>query len=142
MATPIFKAKIIQGEIRLERNRDFKSHLQGLEGKDVEVIVRRWRKKRSLPQNSYYWGVVLKLIAGQTGHTDEEVHEHMKWRFLRKHGKLETVRSTTKLSTIEMEEYLAKIRNFAQEKLDIYIPLPNEISDEDMGALNNMEFEN
>jgi hypothetical protein len=34
--------------------------------------------------------------------------------------------STTELSTIQFEEYLDKIREFATEFLSIQIPLPND----------------
>lgn len=93
-----------------------------------QLIIRPRKKSRSDNQNRYLWGVVYKIIANETGHTEEEVHEHMKWQFLRKRGgRLETVKSTTNLTTIEFEEYTENIRRFAATKLNIQIPLPNEV---------------
>jgi len=36
------------------------------------------------------------------------------------------VKSTTQLSTLEMENYLEEIRRFASIKLNLIVPLPNE----------------
>jgi hypothetical protein len=137
--TPIHRGMIEKGVLTLAEPQTFIGYLHTLKG-EVEIIIRSPRKKRSNDQNEYYWGVVLKLIADQTGHTDEEVHEHLKWRFLRKHGRLETVKSTTKLSTIEFEEYLSKVRQFASGELNIYVPLPNEVSEEDKETLNKQGY--
>lgn len=41
--------------------------------------------------------------------------------------KVPTLRSTTDLTTIEMEEYLSKIRTWASMTLSCYIPEPNEV---------------
>ncbi|MBT7988453.1 MAG: hypothetical protein HN769_01050, partial [Anaerolineae bacterium] len=38
-----------------------------LEGKDVEVVVRKKKKHRSGAQNAYYWGIVIDIISGATG---------------------------------------------------------------------------
>jgi len=140
MLIPIHKGIVENGKLILAEPQVFIGYLKTLKG-DVEVIVRRRRKRRSTNQNSYYHGVVLKLIADQTGHTPEEVHHWAKSEFLKIQGRLLTARSTTKLSTIEMEEYLAKVRSYASEKLDIYIPLPNEISEEDIQFITSQTYE-
>lgn len=102
------------------------------EGKTVRVALSTPTKTRSTNQNSYYWGVVLTMIASETGHTTEEIHEFMKLKFLpREYVSLggETIqltKSTTVLSTFGMEEYLEQVRIFAALHLNILIPLPNE----------------
>lgn len=83
-------------------------------------------KPRSLKENNYYWGVVLQTIADGTGYTPEEVHDAMRWKFLRKGQRFETVASTSSLSTYEFEEYLEKIRMFAAQELNCPIPLPKQ----------------
>jgi len=37
-------------------------------------------------------------------------------------------RTTSELNTVEMEEFLTKCREFASIAINLYIPLPNEIS--------------
>lgn len=98
-----------------------------------EAILRPEKKIRSLNQNAYYWGVVLKLIADHTGELETDLHEAFKEMFLPKGtillGGVERIvsRSTSHLSTVEMEEYLAKIRAFASLELKCFIPEPNEV---------------
>lgn len=87
---------------------------------------------RSNNQNRYYWSVVLGLIAEETGHTTEELHEFLKSMFLPRTfiqvGKREReiVKSTTDLSTADMEGFLTRVRVFASQELNVFIPLPNE----------------
>lgn len=104
--------------------------------KPIVVVVSKKKQKRSINQNSYYWGVVLKLIGDELGYFVEDMHKTFATMFLKQIIKIgdeeiETYKSTTKLKTDEFEEYLQKIRMFASSELDIIIPLPNEIIDND-----------
>ena len=56
------------------------------DGKDVEVTIRKWQLKRSNQQNSYYWGVVVAMIAEAAGYTPEEAHDALRMQFLEAHG--------------------------------------------------------
>lgn len=91
---------------------------------------------RSGNQGRYYFGVVVEAIASQTGHTSMEIHEILKQKFIPKElvmldGEEYVIsRSTTDLSTVEMEEYLSRIRAWASVELSVYIPLPNEAINE------------
>jgi len=106
-------------------------------GKEIEVTFRRKRKHRSDPQNRYYWGVVVEMIrAGMKDMGDtvtpDQVHEFLKWRFLREQridestGEVlyEYAGSTAKLKTAEFGEYIEKCCQFAAEMLGVSIPLP------------------
>ena len=97
---------------------------------DYALKLQKRKKPRSNSQNAYYWGVVVQTLSEETGHFPDEIHEAMKLKFLRKHCdklKLDSVRSTTDLSTVEFEEFMAQIRMFAAADLNITIPLPNEV---------------
>lgn len=92
-------------------------------------------KIRTTPENNYYFGVVVKILSDELGYTVMEIHEILKQRFLSeiiflktKNGvkEISISKSTTLLKTIEFEEYLSSIREFASMELSIYIPLPNE----------------
>ena len=134
--TPVFPAKVSpDGRLNLLRRDRFEEYLKGLTGKRVEVIVRPPKTSRSARQNRYYWGVVVKMLVEETGHDADEVHEHLKWRFLRleaepeKRRPLVTVGSTMKLSTAEFETFCADVRMWAAQFLSVHIPLPNEVED-------------
>lgn len=93
------------------------------EGKYV-LSIRKVRKKRSLPQNAYYHGVVVKALAEQSGYDTTELHEHLKYRYLRTEKPIR-VKSTKELSTIEFGEYLDKCIRLCAE-LGLYIMSPEE----------------
>lgn len=85
------------------------------------------RKKRSLEQNAWYWGVLLATIADSTGFTDDECHEIFKKKFLsyekKYKGKIyKFTKSTASLNVSQMAEYLTKISVFAATDLGVIIP--------------------
>jgi hypothetical protein len=94
---------------------------------------------RSTQQNRYYFGSVipavkegLKEIGYREITTTEQTHELMKFMFLKKQivnentGEvLETIGSTTKLSTTEFNEYIDRISQFAAEFLGVEIMPPS-----------------
>jgi hypothetical protein len=129
--TPIFTGIIRQGKEVFDQPSKYIVHKAKMEGKRFELVLRLQKSQRSLNQNAYYWSVCLEILSGHTGFTPEEIHEIMKYKFLKEHKNAGEklflyVKSTTKLNTTEMEEYLEKIRRFASIELNCFIPLPNE----------------
>jgi hypothetical protein len=109
--------------------------------KDGKYLVQiKSIKKRSLPQNAYYWGVVVPMVKDglqQVGYNDvkenEDAHEIMKYLFLKKKMKSELnddeiiiAGSTADLKTKQFNIYLEEIWQWAAEYLNIQIPHPNE----------------
>jgi hypothetical protein len=124
----LHKGAVTKGKFRADNELAFKVAFAKHEGKRVCVIVDRETKKRSSGQNSYYWGVIIELISEWTGYTKDETHDMLRGMFLRKRkeGLPDTIRSTTELSTVEMEEYHESIRRWGAEQ-GVYIPAPNEV---------------
>lgn len=97
-------------------------------------------KKRSLPQNAYYWSVVVPMVkqglrdAGYNEvKTNNDAHEVMKQLFLKKRYRSEKTDdeiviagSTAELKTVAFNEYLEEIWQWAASYLGITIPAPNE----------------
>ena len=116
----------------LQQQNTMETYLRTREGKAVAVKFSRPTSTRSLSQNSYYWGVILTYIAESTGHTTEEIHVALKQLFLPRQfvklgsKEIETTKSTTDLDTLEFENYLERVRVWANTELGITIPLPNE----------------
>lgn len=124
----IFFAKVKNNKVIFNDVQQFNDSLISLEGKDVEVIVRTWKKERSNDQNRYYWGVIIKLLSNHFGYTPEEMHNALKMLFLKDESrKIPTLRNTSDLTTVEFENYLAEIKQWAAAFQTIYIPDPNEI---------------
>ena len=97
--------------------------------KTWRVTIKPYVKKRTLDQNSLYWEW-LTMIGDHIGDCKDEVHHHMGCKFLPMRST--TIRglttskpiSTTKLSTVEMSEYMDKIHAFATTELGIRLPVP------------------
>ena len=125
---PLFIGKVSNLRI-LPRDKDkFFDYLRKLDGQEIEFAIGRRRKHRSNSQNDYYWGVVVALLSQELGYFPDEVHEGLKFKFLKRKGDvIETARSTTELSTREFEEYLEGIRTWAASELNTVIPEPNEV---------------
>lgn len=130
-----YKANVKNGQVVIKEQDIFNKELTHYEGKEIVVTIGKEYITRSLPQNSYYWGVPVEMLSEETGHTPDEIHELLKAMFLKKHldiklkDKIERykiIKSTTSLDKMQWEEYMDKIRQFATEKFQLYIPLPNE----------------
>jgi hypothetical protein len=116
-----------------------RKHLE--EGASYILDLKKAKKKRSAPQNAYYWGVIVLVISDHTGYTSQEAHQELAGMFLsytHENGK-RFVKSTTELNTFEFEQYAEKCRRWAATELDITIPLPNEITEETWMQLQNIE---
>ncbi len=133
MTTPIWHGWIEKGWPNFHNDSVDKmcAFFAGMEGKKITMVVERESKKRSLNQNAYYWGIVIKMIADRGGYRGRKelfgIHEQMREYFLKivLFGDA-YVLSTTALNTVKFEEYCAKIRQWAAIAIDVQIPLPNE----------------
>lgn len=87
-------------------------------------------KPNSRPQQKYFWGVIVESIAAETGDTPQHVYETLQpvfFKYTDSKGR-EYIRSTElgEWTTIEWEEKMNEIRSWAQDFLNLRIPLPNE----------------
>ncbi len=111
----------------------YRALLNHFAGKRVILSIAAQKKDRSDNENRYYWGVVVKILGDELGYSSDEMHEALKFKFLRMEAepdgkrRLETVRSTATLKTDEFEDYLDRIRMWAAADMGIVIPLPNEV---------------
>lgn len=127
---PIFKATINDGKMTLFNKEVFTKYIKTLKG-EVNLIIKPYKRVRSINQNNYYWGVVLPIISDETGMETEEIHEAMKIKFTKKKYDIKgkeiwTVGSTSLLNTLEFGEFLDKVISWAGE-FGIEIPPPNTI---------------
>lgn len=126
---PLFNGTIKKGKLYLADMEQFNQYISNFEGKDVHISVGIPRKDRSSEQNRYYWGCVVEILQKELGYeTKEMMHDALRMTFLKVHytDKPPTIKSTTELSTVEFEEYLSQVRQWASQE-GIYIPLPNEV---------------
>lgn len=133
---PLFDVTIKEGVMTFADKDEFQRYWKSLSG-NYQLSLSRRRKPRSVEENSYYWGVIVNLLSNHIGQFPEVTHEVLKSLFLKeirfirandKVIKVERVKSTTELSTFEAERYYEEIRQWSQEFLDCYIPLPEKVS--------------
>jgi hypothetical protein len=94
-------------------------------------------KPRSDPENRYFHGVILPILAEYTGYTIDECKDLVKSMFLKSeimlrtkdgYQEVSTVRGSSRLSTAEFEKFMSDIRTWASQTLGIYVPEPNEVN--------------
>lgn len=110
---------------------EFFKVLKSLPPGNYDITIKPHRKGISKSQRGYYRGVILPIISEFTGEEPERLHEIFCNLFLKQDVELkgsivEIVRTTSGLTTVEAEEYFRKVREYAQDILEIKIPLPNE----------------
>lgn len=126
---------IKNNQVKFFDRQRFNEDLKCFEGQDVYLSITKG--KRSILQNNYYHGVVVKILAQELGHAPTEMHDILRLEFLkigeRKIGDKTFIiaRSTTELTTSEFNEYVDQIRLWSNRDLNIYIPEPNEYGLED-----------
>jgi len=127
-----FVGTAIGGKVKYDLPSNYERYLITLEGQRVGTETKKFKKKRSLPQNSYYWSVIIDILSREFGYESEEIHLMLREKFLRiyddKHPDFVIARSTTKLTTVEFVEYIEKIQRWAAQEHQIYLPDPNELS--------------
>lgn len=127
--TPYFASKIENGDLKLFDRDGFVRYIKAQPDGKYSLIVKKWRKPRSNKQNAWYWGVILPLIADETGHTTEELHEIFKKLFLQRQvimfngQEYELPGTTTTLNTSEMTEFINRVIVEASN-MGIVIPEP------------------
>ncbi len=99
------------------------------------VEIKRLQRKRTLDQNKYYWGVVIKALSEHTGYTPGEMHEellgiYVGWedRSFRGHTRAYPRRTTTTPETMETLDFAGLIETGYRigAELGVYIPPPEK----------------
>ena len=138
---PVFEADIVDGKLKMLDHvkqaisrwcRTFKT------GAHVEIIIRKYREKRTDEQNRYYFGVVVPILADHFGYEKDEMHEELKVLFNPIQSKIDPSRqigeSTTKLSTVEFfsdqDSYVERICRWAATEHGIFVPPPEKIEED------------
>jgi hypothetical protein len=117
---PVFAATVDeQGELGLDHPVKYRRYLKSLAGQRVMVYLRRPSELRSLNQNRYYHGVVVRVLADHWALTDQQAHELIKKEF--------GVRSTAVLETAQFEDFLERVRAWALTDHGVTVPMPGEV---------------
>ena len=96
------------------------------------MILKKASMIRTNAENSYYWGVIVRMVSDEMAILPDEAHDFLKSLFLKigveANGKRwEVTKSTASLTVDEFEDYCEKIRQWSANELNCPIPLPNEV---------------
>lgn len=130
---------IKNGELKISYKKQFLESLKSFKDGRIILTVKRLYNKRSLPQNNYYWGVIINEFKkgwfdtqGERISTDD-AHEILKrecnYKEITNEETGEILKigiSTRTKTTVEYEEYLEDCRKFVYNWFGIDVPLPNE----------------
>lgn len=112
----------------------FRIHLSRFRGREIELVVGPKTRPNSRKQQKYYFAVVVKMIAQEIGESLDRAEEILDDKFWSEdvdvRGQACRVRVSKKLgamTTVDYEERVQRVREWAHDFLNMQIPLPNEI---------------
>jgi hypothetical protein len=130
--------QVHNGNFKRNRNEILKA-IKQFEGKTIMFKLSILSKRRSLDQNSYYWGVIIPITKNAINESwgevwsTEKTHEFLKSKFLfyekvneETSEIIRVPKSTTENTTTDQENYYSEIREFLKEWFNVDCPLPNE----------------
>ena len=129
----IVQARIEGGELKVPGRKFLLAALKGWPDGPVDLEIRPFEETRRGRANRYYWGVVLKMMAAESGFSQTDLHEVLK---LRHNGKsivnpttgqeIEIAQSTTNLTVQQFSDYIEACMLTGAEWLGLTFPPPRE----------------
>ena len=123
-------ANLVKRDGKWTMDRDFDMMCSLLRNGEYTVKIVRKTQPRTISQNSLMW-MWYKCMEEATGQPKDDFHDYYKAKFLARpiaiKGKwVKVVGSTTDLNTLQMTEYLEKVKADAAIEFGITLPLPED----------------
>ena len=118
---------IKNGTLILNNERRFNDNLNIFEGEEIEIRIKVRTNNRTTEQNSLYWKWI-NIMSEETGFTKEEMHELVKYKFLKRtsinNNGVEEVKlkSTTSLTVKEFTKLMDDVLYWSNNTLNINLP--------------------
>ena len=117
---------VINGQLKLKDQIRFNNTLQSFEGKEVVIKIREKEDGRSIEQNALWWSW-MTIISNSIGHTKEEMHTILKYKFLQRTKVIDgkeiiTLKSTATLDKNEFNQLINDVSFWANDTLNIRLP--------------------
>lgn len=118
----------VNGVVKMDR--DFALMCSLLRNGEYTVKIVRKTQPRTVSQNSLMW-MWYKCMEESTGQPKEDFHDYYKAKFLTRQVVIgnrwvSVVGSTTDLNTLQMTNYLEKVKADAATEFGITLPLPED----------------
>ena len=125
----------MNGDLYIARNKDLRNWIAGIVSNyrlPFKVWIQPIFPKKTPNQLGYLFGVVIKMIADETGHSPDEVYAGYKEKFNIEYGQAADgiwelrFKGASEFNTIDAEQFALMIRADAVLEMNLNIPLPNE----------------
>lgn len=127
-----YYSNVINGKLQKNISELIAKELEHFEGKRVEINIQKLKSTRSSRQNAYWW-LIITILAKEIGYTKDELHEIMKYKFLKRERVDENsgeifpyLSSTTKLNKTEFSDLTNQLIRWASETFNVILPMPEE----------------
>lgn len=132
---PVFHGRVTaEGRLELaEDERDRRRlYFQHLVNRDVEIVIQKQRRQRSVDQNAYLHATVFPLLASEFGDSVEGVKfdlmgEKWGWTVTAGGHHLPVKSHTSGMTVEECSEFIEWVIPWALTTHGIALPLPNEV---------------
>lgn len=123
-------ANLVKRNGVVSMDKDFSLMCSLLKNGEYVVKIVRKTQPRTVSQNSLMW-MWYKCMEDSTGQRKEDFHDYYKTKFLTRQvviGRrwVTVIGSTTDLNTLQMTEYLEKVKADAATEFGIMLPLPDD----------------
>lgn len=118
----------VNGVVKMDK--DFNLMCSLLRNGEYTVKIVRKTQPRTVSQNSLMW-MWYKCMEESTGQAKEDFHDYYKAKYLQRQVQIgrrvvTVVGSTTDLNTLQMTNYLEKVKADAATEFGIMLPLPED----------------
>jgi hypothetical protein len=127
----IVQARIESGELKVPSRKFLLAALKGWPDCAVDLEIRPFEERRHDRANRYYWGVVLKMMAAESGASADDLHEQMKQRHNSKIGvdletgeEIKIAQSTAKMTVQQFSDYIEAVMLDGATYLGLTFPEP------------------
>ena len=134
-------AHVRKNKLEIIELENFQKFLKNRVGDLITIDIEKVYSKRTIPENKYFHGVVIPILADYWGYDvriPEEIEavkqilykEHLtsKVRLSRdKRRKFSITRRASDLNTKEFEQFMQDIRDWAIVEFQVKIPTPDEL---------------
>ena len=100
-----FFSTVKDGKLQKNTTQNILQELAHLEGKRVVITIEKQKSSRSLQQNSLYW-VYIDILSQELGHSKDEMHELVKYKFLKLKRFISVVNGKSVILALEVGIYV------------------------------------
>ena len=133
-----YYSNVKEGQLQNNVRQLIAKELPSFEGKRVEITIQKLKSTRSIQQNRLYW-LYVTIMANELGYNKEELHEIIKYQFLKKEKANERtgeifqyIGSTANLSISEFMDLINSLQQWASQEFSIVLPDPGEQAEMDL----------